>query len=173
MAIVYNKYNNNKDHTWYDSSNVKYSVCYDTNADKKILKVVFNQGRTYLYKDVDVNDYLLFRNSESHGKSVNTFIVKKYKGVRLPDTTDEELDKLKEEFMKDSKVIENAFSNLVYHMEINGDTKEFRLYLNNKLIYEGIENKVSITRLLKCMNINYSFSEMKNHITSEEDFISQ
>ena len=94
MAIVYNKYINNRDHTWYDSSNVLYSVCYDTNAEKKTLKVVFKQGRTYLYKDVDVNDYLMFRNSESHGKSVNEFIVKKYKGVRLSDTTQETLDNL-------------------------------------------------------------------------------
>jgi len=170
MAIVYNKYVNNKDHTWYDSSNVLYSVCYDTNADKKALKVVFKQGRTYLYKDVDVNDYLLFRNAESHGKSVNEFITKKYKGVRLSDTPQETLDALKEEFINENKVTEKAFTNLAYHLEINGETGEFRLSLNDKPIYEGVENQVSITRLLKSMNINYSYSEMEGKITTEEDF---
>lgn len=173
MAIVYNKYVNNKDHTWYDSSNVLYSVCYDTNADKKALKVVFKQGRTYLYKDVDVNDYLLFRNAESHGKSVNEFIVKKYKGVRLSDTSQETLDALKEEFINENKVTEEAFTNLAYHLEMNGETGEFRLSLNDKPIYEGVENQVSITRLLKSMNINYSYSELEGSITKEEDFINE
>lgn len=173
MAIVYNKYVNNKDHTWYDSSNVLYSVCYDTNADKKALKVVFKQGRTYLYKDVDVNDYLLFRNAESHGKSVNEFIVKKYKGVRLSDTSQETLDALKEEFINENKVTEEAFTNLAYHLEMNGETGEFRLSLNDKPIYEGIENQVSITRLLKSMNIKYSYSELEGSITKEEDFINE
>ena len=170
MAIVYNKYVNNRDHTWYDSSNVLYSVCYDTNAEKKSLKVVFKQGRTYLYKDVDVKDYLLFRNAESHGKSVNEFIVKKYKGVRLSDTSQEALEELKEEFINENKVTEEAFTNLAYHLEINSETKEFRLKLNDKTIYEGVENQVSITRLLKSMNINYSYSEMEGKITTEEDF---
>ena len=171
MAIVYNKYNNNRDHTWYDSSNVLYSVCYDTNEKDKVLKVVFKQGRTYLYKNVDVNDYLLVRNAESHGKSVNEFIVKKYKGIRLPDTSQETLDSLREEFINENKLTEEAFTNLAYHLEINSDTGEFRLKLNDKTIFEGVENHVSITRLLKSMNINYSFSEMEGGITKEEDFI--
>lgn len=170
MAIVYNKYVNNRDHTWYDSSNVLYSVCYDTNADKKALKIVFKQGRTYLYRDVELNDYLLFRNADSNGKSVNEFIIKKYKGVRLSDISPESLDELKEEFINENKVSEEAFTNLAYHLEINGDTKEFRLKLNDKTIFEGIENQVSIVRLLRSMNINYSISEMTDAITKEEDF---
>ena len=105
MAIIYNKYINNRDHNWYDSSNVLYSVCYDTNADKKTLKIVFKQGRTYLYKDVNVNDYLMFKNSESHGKSVNEYIIKKYKGVRLSDTSEDTLNTLKEEFINENKVV--------------------------------------------------------------------
>lgn len=173
MAIVYNKYINNRDHTWYDSSNVLYSVCYDTTADKKALKVVFKQGRTYLYKDVDVNDYLMFRNAESHGKSINEFIVKKYKGVRISDTSQETLDSLKDEFINENKITEEAFTNLAYHLELNNDTGEFRLKLNGKTIFEGIENQVSITRLLKSMNINYSFSQMEGNITKEEDFINE
>lgn len=173
MAIVYSKYTNNRDHNWYDSSNVVYSVCYDTNLTTKALKVVFKQGRTYLYKDVDVNDYLMFRNSQSQGKSVNEFIIKKYKGVRLSDTNIEEIDKLKEEFINENKITDEAFTNLAYRMEINGDTGEFRLLLNDRVIFEGIENQVSIQRLLKSMNINYSLSEMTDNISKEEDFINE
>ena len=44
--IVYNKYINNEDYTWYDSSNVIFSKCYDNNSDSKTLKIVFKDGRT-------------------------------------------------------------------------------------------------------------------------------
>lgn len=173
MAIVYNKYSNNRDHTWYDSSNVVYSVCYDANTEKKVVKIVFKQGRTYLYRDVDVNDYLLFKTAESTGKSVNDFIIKKYKSVRLPDTDLGTIEALKDDFINENKITEEAFTNLVYHLEINNDTKEFRLKLNDKTIFEGIENQISIVRLLKSMNINYSISEMEGKITNEEDFCNE
>ena len=109
--VVYNRYVNNKDHTWYDSSNVVYSLCYDNNEATKNLKIVFKNGRTYLYKNVDVNDYIGFRSGESTGKTVNQYIVKKYQGVRLPDTDMEKLDELKEEFINDNKITEEAFTN--------------------------------------------------------------
>ena len=173
MAIVYNKYSNNRDHTWYDSSNVVYSVCYDANTEKKVVKIVFKQGRTYLYRDVDVNDYLLFKTAESTGKSVNDFIIKKYKSVRLPDTDLGTIEALKDDFINENKITEEAFTNLAYHLEINNDTKEFRLKLNDKTIFEGIENQISIVRLLKSMNINYSISEMEGKITNEEDFCNE
>lgn len=40
--IVYNKYLDNQDYTWYDSSNVLFSKCYDDpNSNTKTLKIVF------------------------------------------------------------------------------------------------------------------------------------
>jgi hypothetical protein len=80
--IVYNKYTNSRDYTWYDSSNIVFSECIDTTEEEKTLKIVFKQGRTYIYRKVDVNDYLLFRNAESNGKAFNQYI-KKYECVRL------------------------------------------------------------------------------------------
>ena len=66
--IVFNRYVNQEDHTWYDSSNVVYSKCYDTQSTKfKTLKIVFKGGRTYLYKDVDADLYLQFKNAQSNG----------------------------------------------------------------------------------------------------------
>lgn len=157
--VVYNRYVNNKDHTWYDSSNVVYSLCYDNNEATKNLKIVFKNGRTYLYKNVDVNDYISFRSGESTGKTVNQYIVKKYQGVRLPDTDMEKLDELKEEFINDNKITEEAFTNLAYHLSVNDITGDFALKLNGKTIYRGVEGQVSILNLLKCMNINFSMSE--------------
>lgn len=166
--VVYNRYVNNKDHTWYDSSNVVYSLCYDNNEATKNLKIVFKNGRTYLYKNVDVNDYIGFRSGESTGKTVNQYIVKKYQGVRLPDTDMEKLDELKEEFINDNKITEEAFTNLAYHLSVNNITGDFALKLNGKTIYRGVEGQVSILNLLKCMNINFSMSE---DYESEEDNI--
>lgn len=159
MAITYNRYINNEDHTWYDSTNVVYSVCYDNNESTKSLKIVFQKGRTYLYRDVDVNDYLMFKNADSNGQSVNKYIVKKYSGVRIQDTDMETLNALREEFMDDNKVTEEAFSNLIYHIDYDDKTGEFVLKLNNKPVYHGVEGQVSILNLLKCMNINYSMTE--------------
>ena len=76
--IVYNKYLDNQDYTWYDSSNVLFSKCYDDpNSNTKTLKIVFKNGRTYIYKDVDINDYITFKTAQSNGQAVNTFIIEK------------------------------------------------------------------------------------------------
>ena len=162
MAIVFNKYIDSKDHTWYDSSNVLYSLCYDNASVEKTLKVVFNQGRTYLYKDVDAGDYLSFKTSQSSGKGLNQYIVKKYAGVRIQDTDLEELEKLKNEFIEDNNQIEQAMTNLAYHLSVNDNTGEFALSLNGKVLYRGIEGQVSILNLLRSMNINYTFDDEYN-----------
>lgn len=158
--IVFNKYVNSRDYTWYDSSNVVYSECIDTNKAFKTLKMVFKGGRQYIYHNVDPSDYLMFRNAESNGKAFSTYI-KKYECQRLPDITMEELDEKRKEFEEDNKVTEEAFTNLAYLLEMNAETKEIRLSLNGKVIFEGVEDKVNIMRLLKCMSINYQFKEME------------
>ena len=64
-------YENDVDKAWYDSSTVVYSECDDKENSLKTVKVVFKNGSTYLYKDVKVNDYLLFRESASQGKAIH------------------------------------------------------------------------------------------------------
>ena len=44
-----------------------------------------------------------------------------------------------------------------------------RLKLNDNVIYEGIDGQVNIMRLLKCMSINYSVSELSQPL-KEPDF---
>lgn len=166
--IIYNKYTNSRDYTWYDSSNIIFSECIDTTEEEKTLKIVFKQGRTYIYRKVDVNDYLLFRNAESNGEAFNKYI-KKYECVRLPDTDLNKLEEQKNAFQKENQVVAEAMTNLSYHMEYNQETKEFRLKLNDNVIYEGVEGHVNIMRLLKCMSINYSVSEL-NEPLKEPDF---
>ena len=155
--ITYNKYLNNEDNTWYDSSNVIFSKCYDNDTQTKTLKVVFKNGRSYLYKDVDIKDYLLFKTSTSTGSAINEYIIKKYKGVRISDTDINTLNEYKQQLIdSDNLLNEEVITNLAYNIDINPDTNEFVLKLNDTLIIEGVENKVSIFSLLKSMSIKYS-----------------
>ena len=82
MAKLFNYYsklneNTGIDKSWYQSSNVLYSECIDVEDELKTLKVVFKNGTQYQYEDVDVNDYLLFRDAESQGQALNKIIKKK------------------------------------------------------------------------------------------------
>lgn len=166
--ITYNKYTNLRDHVWYDSSNVVYSECIDTDNEFKTLKIVFKEGRTYLYKSVDVEDYIRFKNAESNGKAFNQFI-KKYECVRMPDTEKKTLDELMESFINEDSQTSEAFSNLHYALAINEETGEFVLSLNGKDIFSGIEGQVSIMRLLKSLNIAYSLTELKKEETNGDN----
>ena len=79
MSKIFNFYTKNKDgidtdFTWYDSSNVKYSECLDYDNQLKTLRIVFNNGTQYEYKNVDAPQYLLFREDVSQGKALNKYI---------------------------------------------------------------------------------------------------
>lgn len=91
---LYSVYKDGLDRAWYDSSNVKYSECIDKEGELKIVKVVFNGGRTYEYKGVDVNDYLKFREATSQGSAFNQFL-KKYEFEKLDNS---DLQLLEEEY---------------------------------------------------------------------------
>ena len=139
---------------------------------KKTLKAVFKGGRTYIYKDVDVADYMLFtRTASSNGEAFNRNIVKRYKGVRVSDTDLDKLEELRKEYADENKKVEDVQSKLDYTLEINNENGEFRLILNGKVIYEGVEGQVSIINLLTSMHIPYLMKELETRLTTEEDFI--
>lgn len=93
MGKILSKYANDFDKCWYDSSNVLYSECNDKTNELKEVKVVFKNGSTYLYKDVKVQDYLMFREASSNGKAFFKYI-KNYEFEKLEPSN---VDKLKEE----------------------------------------------------------------------------
>lgn len=94
MSKIWSYYNNNLDKAWFDSSNVKYCECVDKESDLKTLRVVFNNGSKYEYKDVSVQDYLLFREDASQGKAMNKYIkAKKYEYERLEDADMDSINK--------------------------------------------------------------------------------
>ena len=133
MAKKFNIYCNGVDKTWYNSSNVIYSECIDHDNKPKTLKVVFSNGTQYEYKNVDVRDYLLLRESDSQGKALNRLIKEKnYEYEKLENAN---LDEINDELFFRSN---NGFyvENNENHFEIknNKDESVFKL---SKPLEEG------------------------------------
>lgn len=168
--IRYSRYINQEDHVWYDSSNLLYSKCYDTNdLNTKTLKIVFKGGRTYLYKNVDVQDYMLLKTSPSNGDAFNKHI-KKYEGVRITDTDVEKLTQLEESFKKETEENdERKIGDTTYLIKIDENTNEFVIILNDKVLFRGIEGKFSILNLFSSLNIKYVMESVQEGIPNDSD----
>ena len=105
--LLLRDYNNEKklDRAWFNSSTVVYSECDDVSDGLKVLRVTFKNGSTYEYKDVDVNNYLMFLRGGldgSHGKALNEFIKKKkcpYERIADKNISEinEEMEKIKQQ----------------------------------------------------------------------------
>jgi hypothetical protein len=96
---ILNLYENSLDRSWYDSSNILYSECDDNENALKTLRIVFKNGRQYRYDEVNVNDYLLFREDVSQGKAFNKFI-RKYKSERIEDADEHALNEERERILE-------------------------------------------------------------------------
>jgi len=159
--IIYNRYINQEDHVWYDSSNIVYSKCYDTQPSKfKTLKIVFKNGRTYVYKNVDADDYIMFKTAQSNGQEFNKRI-KKYDAVRIEDTDLKKLDDLMESFKNETKETdEQKVGDLVYNIQVNEKTGEFVIILGNRVLFRGIEGQFSILNLFTSLSIRHTLQQV-------------
>ena len=103
------------DRIWYDSSNLLYSECDDKADDYKDLRITFKNGQTYLYKKVDVNDYVLFAHGgldASNGKAFWKIIRPKYEAEKLEPKTEKEILELLEVYKeKKKKLLEDKAKN--------------------------------------------------------------
>jgi hypothetical protein len=124
MPIIYKKYIEQEDgsgidYCWYSSSNIFFSKCLDIPNKLKKLTIVFNKGTTYEYDNVDVNDYVKFKNAvlgenlmeKSNGKAFHKYI-KKYEGIKVEDANMNKLEEQKLEFMKQDKLILEEKNNI-------------------------------------------------------------
>lgn len=159
--IIYNRYVNQEDHVWYDSSNIVYSKCYDTQNSKfKTLKIVFKGGRTYVYKNVDADDYIMFKTAESNGQEFSKRI-KKYDAIRIEDTDMDKLAELQESFKNEIKENEDQkLGDLVYNLKVDEKTGEFVIILGNRILFRGIEGQFSILNLLTSLNIRHTIQQV-------------
>ena len=167
--IIYNRYLNQEDHTWYDSSNIAYSKCYDTqDSPTKTLKIVFKGGRTYVYKNVDANDYVRFKTAESNGRAFNE-LIKKYDAVRIMDTDMDALSQLQESFKEEIKESdEQKLGDLVYNIKVNEETGEFVIVLGDRVLFRGIEGHFSILNLFTSLNIKHTLQRVEE-LPNESD----
>lgn len=168
MSAILNIYKDNVDYTWYDSSNVLYSECYDKDNDLKDLKIVFKGGRSYLYEKIDVNDYLMFRSDLSQGKALNKYIIvkdvngnPKHNVVRLPDTDLNELENSRLMIIEERNKPVEETNNTIYHVELDESNGNVKLLFEDKVVFEGIENKISIFQLLKALNIRTDITKVE------------
>lgn len=142
MSKKFSYYAKNNDgidteYCWYDSSNVLYTECLDPDNSLKTLKVVFNNGTQYEYKNVDSRDYLIFRESDSQGKALNRLIKeKKYEYEKLENAN---LDEINDELFfrsgngyylinnDDFFEIKNNKNETVYKLANGLDDKHFKI----------------------------------------------
>lgn len=169
MAVIFEKYENNAQLCWYDSTNIMFSKCYDNPGDNKVVKIIFKNGRTYLYKDVDVNDYVAFRDAGSNGSAFSKYI-KKYTATRIQDTDLEKLNELKDKYISSNAEIQDTkISDLDYVIEFCDATGEFVLKRGNNVIYNAVEGNVSILKLFTAMGINCELHSVEKIDTMSDE----
>ena len=130
MSKILKIYENEVERVWYDSSNVFYSECDDGDKSDKTVRVTFKDGRTYEYEDVNVFDYVAFRNADSQGKVLNSTL-KQYKVQRIENkditALSEELEgRLKPVDIEDEKVESQ------YYVVINED--DFNILKDDNIV---------------------------------------
>lgn len=141
MSKIYNYYANKVDKTWYQSSNIKYSECVDNENAYKTLKIVFSNGTQYQYNDVDVRDYLMFREDASQGQALNKYIKKRgYEYQKLEDADLSSIENELEFVHGNGIILENNDKFIVK------SSREEVLYEQDKLsdeTYEVVKNTLS------------------------------
>lgn len=158
MSKIYNVYENKLDRTWYQSSNILYSECDDKENELKTLRIVFKNGRTYEYYNLDVNDYMLFRENSSQGQAFNKYILK-YETKRIDDTNIDELNKMLEFYQEKDNIkypnVQIINENIVnIHLDKN-TTKSFRI--------SECEEKLDVLRkILNILKITYNIEMSDN-----------
>ena len=85
------------DKAWFESSNIVYGECDESDTQFKTVRITFKNGSTYQYEDVLVADWVTFKNAESQGKALNEHFKKAgYKYERIADA---DLALLEEEYV--------------------------------------------------------------------------
>ena len=127
------------DRAWFDSSNVIYGECDESDTQYKTVRLVFKNGLRYQYNDVLVADWVSFKNAESQGKALNKYFKEPgYKYERLDNVN---LDELNEE-------LENK---MTYEFVLEFDTESQSLSL--------IDNKNNVEKYkMSCPNENVASS---------------
>lgn len=136
------------DRAWFNSSNVKYAECDDKDGELKTVRVVFNNGSQYQYKNVNVYDYLKFRDDESQGKAFNKYM-RKYEFEKLEPV---DLEKLENELAELTQ--EGQFSIRMGDKKLEVFDPAGKLRYSREGEYDG-EIKRMLVELLEAIEFKY------------------
>ena len=149
--LLFSYYIENKvDKAWFDSSNIYYAECDESDTQFKTVRITFKNGLVYQYEQVSVFDWTMFKNAESQGKKLNELFNKA--GYKYEKIGTANMDELKEEYafrsgkgytlsIDDDKLILMDFKDNVKHTM---DLPEMSIVNNIKSMLESIGNVVRI-----------------------------
>lgn len=114
---------------WYDSSMLFYSEMVENeNENCGNLYVTFKNGSCYVYKNVRLEDYVIFiagGTDVSQGKALNKFIKSKYECERVGDSN---LDELRDEMNREDETESNR--SITYFISGHRDITETEFEFN-------------------------------------------
>ena len=85
------------DKAWFDSSNIYYAECDESDTQFKTVRVIFKNGAIYQYEQVKVFDWTMFQNAESQGKKLNELFKKA--GYKYEKIGTANIEELKDEYV--------------------------------------------------------------------------
>jgi hypothetical protein len=145
------------DKAWFDSSNIVYAECDESETQYKTVRVVFKNGSTYQYDDVIVSDWVYFKNAESQGKALNERFKKGgYKYIKIDDS---DLNKLEEEYAFRSG---NGLILEVDKTNLTLSVVDFKECVKYKMDYPGEVITQNIKELLESLNYSVKINQTLN-----------
>lgn len=110
----------------------------------------------------------MFRSDLSQGKALNKYIIikdangnPKHNVVRLPDTDLNELENSRLMIIEERNKSVEETNNTIYHVELDESNDNVKLLFEDKVVFEGVENKISIFKLLKALNIRADITKVE------------
>ena len=85
------------DKAWFDSSNIYYAECDESDTQFKTVRIIFKNGAIYQYEKVKVFDWTMFKNAESQGKKLNELFKKA--GYKYEKIGTANIEELKDEYV--------------------------------------------------------------------------
>lgn len=143
------------DKAWFDSSNIYYAECDESNTQFKTVRVTFKNGIIYQYEQVSVFDWTMFKNAESQGKKLNELFKKA--GYKYEKIGTANMDELKEEyaFRSGKGYTLLVDSGMLTLMDYKDDVK-YKMYLPDEGIVDDIKSMLesigNVVRIKKQSN---------------------
>ena len=145
------------DKAWFDSSNVIYGECDESDTQFKTVRLVFKNGLRYQYHDVLVADWVSFKNADSQGKAMNKYFKEPgYKYERLENVDLNELNSELEDKMNFEYVLNFDSENLIL-IDNRNNIEKYKMSCQN----DGIA--LSIKEMLESIGHTVRINNIENN----------